>query len=202
MPLEIEAKFLNVDINDIRSKLQAAGGKLEHPMRIMRREHFDYPDERYQHASGGTNERLRIRDEGDKVTATYKRSSPDSTYDVDITITVDSYESTKQLLTAIGLQSFNYQETKRETWMLDDTEVVIDEWPWAAPYVEIEGKSEEDVKAVAAKLGFEWTSAQYGSADTVYAAQYPKWATGDSIGFVPVVKFNTPLPDYLKERMR
>jgi hypothetical protein len=48
MPIEIEAKFLNIDIEDIRTKLGVAGGKLELPMRIMRREHFDYPDGRYQ----------------------------------------------------------------------------------------------------------------------------------------------------------
>jgi hypothetical protein len=102
----------------------------------------------------------------------------------------------------MGDINFNYQETKRETWQLDDTEVVIDHWPWSAPYVEIEGHSEESIKAVAAKLGFDWTNAKYGSADTVYAAEYTKWTSGNSIGFVPIVKFDAPLPEYLKERKK
>ena len=69
MATEIEAKFLDIDHDEIRAKLAAAGAQLEVPMRLMRRQLFDYPDGRLQHANHG---RLRIRDEGSQVTLTYK----------------------------------------------------------------------------------------------------------------------------------
>jgi adenylate cyclase class 2 len=199
MPTEIEAKFLKVDVDDIRARLKTAGAKLEHPMRLMRRDQFDHADERYK--KGNFSERLRIRDEGNKLTMTYKRKRPGSEYPIELETTIGSYETTKQLLTAVGLHSFSYQESRRETWRLDDVEVVIDEWPWLDPYIEIEGSSEENIKAMATKLGFNWDDAAYGSVDTAYIAQYPKMTKQDSIGYVSEVRFDMPLPDYLKERM-
>ncbi|HVW23154.1 MAG TPA: class IV adenylate cyclase [Candidatus Saccharimonadales bacterium] len=198
MPAEIEAKFLNVDIEDIRARLKAAGAKLEQPMRLMRRDLFDHADDRYK--NGGYQERLRIRDEGGKIAINYKRAGEDSPYAHELESTIDSYENMKQILEAVGLKSISYQETKRETWLLDETEVVIDEWPWLKPYIEIEGPSEEAIKAVAAKIGFSWEEAKYGSVDTAYRAEYPKMDEDDSISEVAIVKFDLPLPTYLKER--
>jgi adenylate cyclase class 2 len=199
MPLEIEAKFLDVDIDDVRAKLQSAGGVLVQPMQLMRRDVFDHADRRY--AKHHYSERLRIRDEGDKLTMTYKKTSPDSKYETEIETTIGSYEDTKRLLTATGLHSFSYQESKRETWQLGEVEVVIDEWPWLRPYIEIEGPSEESIQAVARKLGFDWAQAKFGKVDVAYMAQYPKMTEEDSIGEVAEVRFDLPLPDYLKERI-
>jgi adenylate cyclase, class 2 len=199
MPQEIEAKFLNVDHDEVRARLQAAGAKLGHLMRLMRREIFDHPDGRYN--SPPYAEKLRIRDEGDgKVTVTYKKKLPDSDYVQEIETTVGSYDTMKQLFMAIGLVSCSYQESKRETWHLDDVEVVLDEWPWLRPFVEIEGPSEPAIQAAAEKLGFGWTDARFGSVDTAYMADYPGMTEADSIGKVAEVRFDTPLPDYLKER--
>ncbi len=198
MPTEIEAKFLNVDIDDIRAKLKAAGAELEHPMRLMRRDQFDHADGRYKQAR--YSERLRIRDEGDKLTMTYKSKSADSKYTGEIETTIGSYDTAKQLLTAIGLHSFSYQESKRETWRLDDVEVVIDEWPWLKPYIEIEGPSEPSIQSAAVKLGFDWADSKYGSVDTAYMDQYPKMTKDDSIGEVAEVRFDLPLPEYLESR--
>jgi adenylate cyclase class 2 len=199
MPTEIEAKFLNIDIEDIRAKLKAAGAKLEQPMRLMRRDLFDYSDKRYK--QNNNVERLRIRDEGNKLTITYKNAGSDSQYAHEIETTIGSYENMKALLLAIGLHTFSYQESKRETWQLDDVEVVIDEWPWLNPYIEIEGPSEKAIQTATAKLGFRWEDAGFGSVDTAYKAQYPKMTERDSIGDVPEVKFDAPQPDYLKERL-
>jgi len=199
MPEEIEAKFLDIDIEDIRRRLKDAGAVLEQPMRLMLRDQLDFTDGRYRRAN--LEERLRIRDEGDKQTLTYKRTSSDSNYLKELEITISSYETAKEILVALGIESFSYQESKRETWHLDDVEVVIDEWPWINPYIEIEGPSEEGIKAAAAKLGFDWEDARYGSVDTVYMAQYPKMTKTDSIALVPIVKFDDPLPQYLKDRL-
>ena len=67
MKTEIEVKFCDVDINDIRDRLQRAGAVCEQPMRLMRRALIEEPHHAAEHAF------LRVRDEGDKVTLTFKR---------------------------------------------------------------------------------------------------------------------------------
>jgi adenylate cyclase class 2 len=199
MPTEIEAKFLDVSPNEVRERLTGVGAVCEHPTRLMRRDLFDHADGRYR--KGEYAEKLRIRDEGNKLTMTYKKLSADSKYAAEIETVIGSYDATKQLLTAVGLHSFSYQESKRETWRLNDVEIVIDEWPWLRPYIEIEGPSEKSIQAAASKLGFNWSDARFGSVDTAYRSQYPKMTKEDSIGDVSEVRFDLPVPDFLKERM-
>jgi adenylate cyclase, class 2 len=67
MKTEIEVKFLDVDFNLMREKLKQLGAVCEQPMRLMRRAIIETPE---LEAKGGF---LRVRDEGDKVTLTYKQ---------------------------------------------------------------------------------------------------------------------------------
>jgi adenylate cyclase class 2 len=196
MESEIEVKFLGVDHDEVRAKLTELGAKLEHPMRLMRRTLFDYPDMRLQKSNHG---RLRIRDEGDKLTFTYK-SRLDKQYADEIETTIGSYETTSEILRAIGLEAYSSQESKRETWLYKNVEVVLDEWPWLRPYIEIEGSTEPAIQEVAKDLGFNWDDAYFGSVDTAYKVDYPGMMPGDSIGQVKEVQFGAPLPDLLKER--
>jgi adenylate cyclase class 2 len=66
-----------------------------------------------------------------------------------------------------------YQESKRENWKLDDVEIMLDEWPWLNPYIEIEASSEADVRRVAAMLELDWGEAMFGGVANVYKHQYP-----------------------------
>lgn len=199
MATEIEAKFLQVDIEHIRRKLQDIGAELAIPMRLMRRDQFDHADERYQ--TMNFSERLRIRDEGNVCTMTFKSHPAGAIYSEELETTIGSYEQTKAILEAIGLHSFSYQESRRETWHVGEVEVVIDEWPWLQPYIEIEGPTEVSIQSVAAELGFAWSGAKYGSVDTAYREQYPKMTPEDSIGYIAKVSFDAPLPEYLEDRM-
>lgn len=199
MQTEIEAKFLNVDHDETRAKLKKLGAECEQPMRLMRRALFDYPDSRFQ--KDNQKQRLRIRDEGDKVTVNFK-SKNGTNYVDEIETTVGSFETMTQLLESIGLVSYSFQESKRETWHYKDVEVVLDEWPWLSTYIEIEGPSEPAIQSVAKELGFEWNDAKFGSVDTAYRYQYPGMGKGESIGDLAEVRFDLPLPDYLKIRQK
>jgi adenylate cyclase class 2 len=172
MKSEIEAKFLDVDIEDIRGRLQKAGAKLEHPMRLMRRVLIEEP----HHAK--EQSWIRIRDEGDRATLTFKRklhkdgqSTIDSTKEIETT--VGDFDTTVEIFSEAGWKYTSYQESKRETWLLDEAEVVIDQWPWINPYVEIEAETEEIVRRVADTLGFDWNEARFGSVDIIYQRDYP-----------------------------
>ncbi|MDB5165026.1 MAG: uncharacterized protein JWL89_652 [Candidatus Saccharibacteria bacterium] len=195
MQEEIEAKFLDVNHDEIREKLKEAGAILEKPMRTMRRTVFDYPDQRIEKS----HSRLRVRDEGDKVTVTFK-SAGDKQYQHETETTVGSYETMVDLFESIGLKAYSTQESKRETWLLDDCEVVLDVWPWLKMYIEVEGPSEMSIRACASKLGFDWAAAKYGSIETAYRVEYPGIKDGETVSKIGEIRFEAELPTWLEER--
>lgn len=196
MQQEIEVKFLNINHDDIRAKLKSLGAVCEVPMRIMRRKMFDYPDGRLQKA----HSRLRVRDEGDgKVFINFKAKSI-TNYSDEIETSVGSCDAAVTILEMAGLINYSTQESKRETWKYMNVEIVLDVWPWVNTYIEIEGHDEASIKEVASKLGLAWENAKYGSVDTAYRMQYKKMTEKDSIGEVPEVTFNMPMPAFLQER--
>ena len=192
MKAEIEVKFLNVDIDDIRVRLGAVGATCDQPMRQMRRVLIEEP----QHVEEGSF--IRIRDEGDKVTMVYKRhAKDDAEAGIDsareIETTVGDFDATVGIFEASGWHHTTYQESRRETWMLDDIEVVIDEWPWIAPYIEIEADSEQKVKDAASQLGFDWSEAVFGSTDVIFRRVFPDMSVRGAID-IKEVRFGDPIP--------
>ena len=192
METEIEAKFTDINQTELRAKLQTIGATLQHPERLMRRKVFDYPDERLY----GEGAWIRVRDEGDKITLSFKKLLDRSLHGTkEITITVNNFDETCNLLQAMGLISKSYQETKRETWIFDDCEITIDTWPWIPELAEIEASSEEKVRDVAQKLGFDWADALHGSVETAYQKHYD--VTDQEIDSWSEILF-TPVPDWLE----
>ncbi len=168
MEIEYEAKFINVDKDEIRTRLEKAGAKLIRPEYMQRRVPFNLPEGRAKH-----NTWLRVRDEGDKITLSFKIIDGEEIHNQrEIQVVVDDFDKTCQILRDIGCVEKSYQESKRELWMLEDVEITIDEWPFLEPYIEVEGKSEEKVKEVSKKLGFDYSQAVFGSAGKVLALKY------------------------------
>lgn len=193
MHSEIEAKFTDVNIHDIRKQLEAAGAVCEQPLRLMRRAVFHNPLLVEKDAF------VRVRDEGNRVTMTYKQfDDADSIHGVrELEVTVSDFEHTISLLEQTGLSNDTYQETRRETWKIGDVEVVVDEWPWINPFIEIEGPSEAAVQSVAATLGFSWDDAVFGGVASVYVRSYT--SMGDRAAEIinrqtPVIRFEDPVP--------
>lgn len=169
MQVEVEAKFLDADADDLRGKLKVAGAKLVHAERQMRRCVFDYPDSRLKEIGGW----IRVRDEGDMITFSYKQLNDRTLHGTqEIETTVGDFKKTIDLLKAIGLVQKSYQETKREKWMLGDCEITIDTWPWIPTFVELEAPNESEIKDLATKLGFDWKDAMHGSVETAYQKYY------------------------------
>ncbi len=198
MKPEIEVKFLQINIDSIRDRLRAAGAKLSAPMRLMRRTVFDIPPTLVI-----PDVYLRVRDEGDKVTMTYKSFDGKNRAN-EIETTVGDYDTAILLLETLGHKVKSRQESKRETWTLHDCEIVIDEWPWLSPYIEIEGPSEIALQEVAVALRLDWQKAIRGSVTTAYLAEYI-FVTHDSqpsIGAIPVIAFEDPIPKTLKKRIK
>jgi adenylate cyclase, class 2 len=196
MKTEIEAKWLDINTAKFREILKEAGAQLVSPERLMVRRVFDYPDKRLEKIGGW----VRVRDEGDKVTLSYKQLNDRTLHGTkEVTVTVDGFENTCKLLEAIGLKSYSIQETKRESWKLGEAEVEIDTWPWIPSFVEIEAESEQQLKETAQKLELDWKNALHGSVETAYQAVYD--VTEEEIDNWKEIRF-TEVPDWLAAKAK
>ncbi len=194
MKTEFEAKFINVDLISFRNQLIKIGAKQTQKMRTMRRAIIDNSEMKQKNAF------LRVRDEGNKITLTYKQFNDLSVDGAkEYEIVVSDFQATIELLKSAGLPYRSFQESKRETWKLGDAEIVLDEWPWLNPYVEIEGNSEAHVRDVSEQLGFNWNNAIFGDVMAAYRSQYPHLTEKDTVGNILEVKFGDPLPELLKK---
>jgi adenylate cyclase class 2 len=193
MQIEYEATYPNINKDQIRERLKKAGAKLTRSEFMQKREVFNLP--KGHEVYGGW---LRVRDEGDKVTLSYKivdnrKDDRNIENQKELCLTIDSFEAASAILSGIGCRQKAYQETKREIWMLDEVEICIDEWPYLEPFVEVEGKSENDVKNVSEKLGFDYSKALFCSVDTLYAKKYG-FAEDVFNNQTPLVTFHDPNP--------
>lgn len=185
MKTEYEATFANIDKSDIRSRLKAAGAVLIKSEVLMKRKSFTPPngeDIEYSWA--------RVRDEGDRITMSFKSIKGERIEDQkEEMVVIDDFQAGVNFLLALGCREKAYQESKREIWSLDGTEICLDEWPFLEPYVEVEGESEQVVKAAAEKLGFDYSSAKFCSVAVLYAEKYGISAD-DVSNKVPLITFD------------
>ena len=167
---EIEIKFLNIDTKEVEQKLVALDAEKVgefHYKRII----FDYPDFRLDKQAAW----LRLRDEGDKVTLTFKQrilndtrelAGDDGMYECETT--VSDFAKTQEILLKTGFIEKLYQENKRTRYVLDGVEFDIDVWPLIPPYLEIEGATWDVVYVSGEKLGFKREDAKIFSANQIY----------------------------------
>lgn len=168
MITEYEATFLDVDKDEVRGKLKKIGAKLIKKEFLQKRFAFNLPE-----GLRGPGKWVRVRDEKDRITMSYKFVSGKKIEDQkEITLIVDDFDNAVEFLEKIGCQKKSYQENKREIWLFEDVEVCIDEWPFLEPYLEIEADSEEKVKRVSRLLDFDYSEAKFCATGRIYAEKY------------------------------
>ena len=167
MALEIEAKFLDVDINKLRKLLKANGAKKVHKMVMYKRYVFHL-------LTTGESGYIRTRQEYNKVTITIKKYPKNSKFAIEDEIEVkSSFEDTRKFLLAQGYKIKAYQETLREKWSLGEClEIAIDTIPGIPTYVELECKNEAAIKKVAKILELDYSKAEYGPYDKQFVDYY------------------------------
>ena len=170
MDVEYEAKFHPVDKTEIRKKLQEVGAELTIPERKMRRAVADRRSNPWM-----KSDHLRIRDEGNLIRMSAKNIAEEGgklTDQGEIDTEVSSYDNTFRLLKSAGIVFSYYVESLRETWELDGAEIYIDIWPGLEARLEIEADSEEKVREVTEKLGFDWNNKIITPMPETYAKVY------------------------------
>ena len=187
---EIEVRFLNINKDEIILKLQNLGAKDKGS---------DFFKEIIFYDNAGTFKNqhrfIRLRETKHGAFLTYKQHNSkykeiSKVEDVDeVETKVSDPKATRILLENIGFEAFRVQEKRRHSFVLNGTLVEIDEWPNIPAYVEIEGKTENDLKNIATLLELDWSDVYFGSARNVIEKVYNtpvsdyKYFTFDKVGY-------------------
>ncbi|MBO7527106.1 MAG: CYTH domain-containing protein [Clostridia bacterium] len=151
MKEEIEARLLEVDVNDFISKLQTNNAKFNGDF-LQLRYCYDFKPIK-------ENSWIRLRTNGKTTTLTIKEivsKKIDGTKECEIE--VSDFATTDELLNKLGYTARSKQENRRIQYILDGVEIDIDMWPQIPTYVEFEANSEKAIKDVCKKLGINYNS--------------------------------------------
>jgi adenylate cyclase, class 2 len=94
MQIEYEIKFLDIDPDTIRTRLQSIGAICTIPLRRMQRYVFAHPTKK--------NAYIRIRQEGNKATTSYKEHDDNNAIDSvkEIEVTIDNVDAMRSMYIA------------------------------------------------------------------------------------------------------
>jgi len=169
---EFEVNFLDIDPAAIEAKLVELGA-IKAFDRVFHRAVFDYADLRLDKQAAW----VRVRDEGDKTTMSFKQrlgwnaDDPHSndTGMIEEEVVVSDFETACKILRHIGLTDKFFMENRRVQYKLDGVEVDIEYWPMLEPYLEIEADSWVAVDKTIAKLGLDPANKKLFSTTQIYA---------------------------------
>jgi adenylate cyclase, class 2 len=110
----------------------------------------------YDIVPGDMSRWIRLRDTGIETTLCVKEIRSDA---IDGTLEVETavgdFAAAGEILGLLGFTPKSYQENRRTSFVLENVQVELDEWPLIPPYLEIEGHTKDDVLRVASLLGYE-----------------------------------------------
>lgn len=152
---ETEVKFYVRDLPRVETRLRKLQARLIQPRVFETNLRFDLPDGSLR-AAGRV---LRLRQDAE-ARLTYKgpgKAEGDVLSRVEIEFTVESFESARQFLEALGYQAVIAYEKHRATYELAGTHIMLDELPYGE-FVEIEGEDAPSIRAAADALGLKWNA--------------------------------------------
>ena len=160
MPIETEIKLKVDHLAPVRDRLKQVGGKRVGEV-METNIFFDTPDRALLASDCG----LRVRCSRDlaahgsagceKLVLTYKgpRGEGDVKRREEIEVGVDSIDAATAVLDRLGYVRMLTFEKRRESWILDDSKVELDQLPHLGSYVEIECPDPDDIPPIRGKLG-------------------------------------------------
>jgi len=171
-PLEIEVKFYLTDINPLRERLLSLGANLKNNS-FEKNIRFENQKKSLYHEKS----LLRLR-HSDKTTLTFKSEPPNPPEPAEqqnefkilheLEVTVDDFATMQQILESMGFHPEQIYEKKRETYVLELTEICLDTMPFAN-FIEIEGEKEE-IRKTASLLKLNWKNRILGNYLEIFEA--------------------------------
>jgi adenylate cyclase class 2 len=166
--IEIEVRFLEIDVKDIKEKLIEVGA-VDLGEDFLR-EYIFYDKTLSWQAK---RKLVRLRQTKNGVYITYKHKRSVHSIDVkEVEIQIDSWDKGKKLLEEIGLVAYREQEKRRHSYTLGEVIIDIDTWPTIPPYIELEGPSKKVLQETAEALGLPWEKAVFAGAGYVIENYY------------------------------
>lgn len=137
MPVEYEYAFFDFDKKEIIKNIIKNKGKHQGTF-LFRVQVFIHPLDKQ-----GTY--IRVRDEGHRITMTYKYKDPNAKFENESEITIDNFDTAVEMLLGIGCKKKYYYEKIRDIWTLKNTEIVFDSNPGIDDRMEIESKTKKEL---------------------------------------------------------
>ena len=161
MKIELEVKILDINIDEMKGKLESIGGTYK-SSKVMRRYVYDFNPPRAWAW-------IRLRDNGKTVTITIKEILNDEIDGTkELEVAVDSFDTTHQILEKLWYTPKAYQENRRTSYAFDWVDIEIDERPLIPPYLEIEWQSVEAIESVIAKLWYKMDDTTSNNTKKIY----------------------------------
>ena len=186
MKIEFEIVFTNIDKKELIEKIKNLWWVCSKKKTLMRRVVFDNPKV--------TDSYVRVRDEWDKITCTYKEIKPwklDITSVKELETELRDFDVMVWIFTNLWLKNKAYQESYREAWEINnEVELMLDIWPGLNPFIEIEWESEEIVKKYSKLLWFNYTDGLFWSVDQIYLKELK--LDPDYINSLEIITFENP----------
>jgi len=187
MKTEYEIVFTNINRDEIVEKIKSLWWVQIKKNRLMKRIIFENPEEK-------KGSYLRVRDEGDKITCTYKKQMPwklDINSIKELETEVKDFDVMVDIFRNLNLREKSYQETYREVWEInDEVEIMIDLWPWLKPYIEIEAENEELVRKYSKLLWFNYEEWIFWTSFQVYEKEL--WLSYEYVNELKEITFEKP----------
>ncbi len=159
MPIEIEKKYRlkKAQVAAVRRRLRLIGAQLQGQ---------EFEENTLYRGKGLQVGKavLRLRRVGNKAILTYKKrysSRSSIKRQLEEETLVGDPHAVDSILKALGFTPALVYEKRRETWMLGDTEIAVDELPFGM-FMEIEGKP-RDIKSIEAELAIEGLVAEHST---------------------------------------
>jgi len=152
MKTEIETRFLDINKDQLVKDLIILGATDKGEIKLYEIIFYDKDLNWLKE-----NKLVKLRKNGDKIKLIYKNNKEQKVDSAkEIEFSVDNLEDSKNFLEALGLIAYRTVEKYRHTFELDGVTLDIDTWPKIPVYVELEGNSVEELKAVTKKIELNW----------------------------------------------
>jgi adenylate cyclase class 2 len=164
MSKEFEAKFLDINVSEMKKKLKLLGAKPVHPRK-------KYVRSVYHRCAGSGFARVRREDKG--VTMTVKTyDDPKFPHEFEVSINED-FDTAVKFMNALGIKQKAFQESYREKWKHPlVNEVTFDNIPGIPTYMEVEAETEEKMNQMIDMLKLDKSKMRFGSFDRTYEEYY------------------------------
>jgi adenylate cyclase class 2 len=149
MPVEYEYAFFDFNKKEIINKIKKMKGK-HHGTYLFRVQVFYHPLEK-----PGTY--IRVRDEGHRITMTYKYKAQDAKFEDEYEVNINDFDTAVQMLLGIGCTKKYYYEKIRDIWTVKNTEIVFDSNPGIDDRMEVESKSKSELNDMLKDFGLKPT---------------------------------------------